>query len=186
MADGIPLLNREKMQQVVLFFLEKINNVHLGRTKLMKLLYYVDFDHFEKYGTPVTGARYRKLPHGPVPDKADQVIAEMERTGLVKAVEVEVGPYAQDRLITQSGQFDPTKFSGDELSILEAVASRWEHASAKEIERATHREAPWASTEDTKAIDYELAEYRSPLPEDEIDLGLAESPLVRDFLAREI
>ncbi len=185
MPDGTPILNREKMQQVVLFFVEKINNVHLGRTKLVKLLYYVDFDHFEKYGTPITGARYRKLPHGPVPDKADQVIAEMERTGLVKAVAVEMGPFAQDRLITQSGQFDPAKFTGDELSILESVACRWEHATAREIERATHREAPWASTEETTAIDYELAEYRTPLVEDEIDLALAESPLVREFLARE-
>ncbi len=28
------------MQQVILYFLERINNVHLGRTKLMKLLYF--------------------------------------------------------------------------------------------------------------------------------------------------
>jgi hypothetical protein len=60
----------DKMQQVILFFLERINNVHLGRTKLMKLLYYVDFDHYERHGRTVTGAAYRKLPHGPVPQEA--------------------------------------------------------------------------------------------------------------------
>jgi uncharacterized phage-associated protein len=176
-------MDREKMQQVVLFFLEKINNRHLGRTKLMKLLYYVDFDHFERFGTSITGARYRKLPHGPVPDKADKVIAQMEKDGLVASVQMDAGPYAQDRLITRGGAFDSSKFSGGELEILQLVARRWEHATAKQIEAATHREAPWASTEDKKAIDYELAEYRTPLPEDEIDECLKESDLVRDFLA---
>ena len=61
--------SEEKLQQTILYFLEHINNVHLGRTKLMKLLYFVDFNHFETHGKSVTGATYRKLPHGPYPDK---------------------------------------------------------------------------------------------------------------------
>lgn len=170
------------MKHVILYFLERINNVHLGRTKLMKLLYYVDFDHYETYGKSVTNARYRKLPHGPVPDKADKVIDAMIREGMVEAVKMEVGPYAQGRLITKSGQFDPSKFTGDELEILRSVASRWEHSNAKQIESATHKEAPWATTEDKKAIDYELAEYRTPLGDDEIDECLIQSSAVKAFL----
>ena len=53
----------DKQQQVILFFLERINNVHFGRTKSRKLLYYVNFDHFEMHGRPVSGATYRKLPY---------------------------------------------------------------------------------------------------------------------------
>src|SRR5947207_7601192 len=83
--------SEEKLQQVILYFLEHINNVHLGRTKLMKLLYFVDFDHAEKYGRPVTGAVYRKLPHGPYPKDAEKLIARMVKTGLVKEVKVPVG-----------------------------------------------------------------------------------------------
>ena len=75
---------QEKLQQVILYFLEHINNVHLGRTKLMKLLYFVDFDHYEAHGVPVTGATYRKLPHGPYPDKIEKLIARMEKAGLVR------------------------------------------------------------------------------------------------------
>src|SRR5262249_37224158 len=76
--------SEEKLQQVILYFLEHINNVHLGRTKLMKLLYFVDFDHFEAHGASVTGATYRKLPHGPYPDKIEKVIAKMETAGLLR------------------------------------------------------------------------------------------------------
>src|SRR5712672_1692203 len=75
------ILGRE-MQQVILYFLERINNVHLGRTKLMKLLYFVDFDHYEKYGESVTGAVYRKLPHGPYPKDEEKLIKKMQQKGL--------------------------------------------------------------------------------------------------------
>jgi uncharacterized phage-associated protein len=168
-------MNEQKMQHVILFFLERINNVHLGRVKLMKLLYYVDFDHFEKYGCSITGARYRKLPHGPVPDKVDKVIEKMEKNKLVRAVNVQNTNFARYRLIPVNGQFDASFFSGDEFAILETVACRWVDATAAEIEAATHAEAPWASTEETKAIDYELAHYRSPLGEEPADKQLAGS-----------
>ncbi|HAB15292.1 MAG TPA: hypothetical protein DCE44_02465 [Verrucomicrobiales bacterium] len=168
-------LNRQKLEQVVLFFLEKINNVHLGRTKLMKLLYYVDFDHYERHGRSITCAKYRKLPHGPVPEKADAVIKEMVSSGIVKSVNVPRGDFKQNRLITSSGEFDASLFSGDELQTLEAVANKWEHFTAKQIEDASHKEAPWASTDDGKAIDYELAEYRTSLEAEPIDDWLRKS-----------
>ena len=53
--------------------------------------------------------------------------------------------------------------SSSELQTLERVAADWSDASAAQIEAATHSEAPWASTEDGKVIDYELAEYRRPI-----------------------
>jgi uncharacterized phage-associated protein len=176
-------MNEQKMQQVILFFLERINNVHLGRVKLMKLLYYVDFDHFEKYGRSITEARYRKLPHGPVPDKVDKVIEKMEKNQLVKAVDVQHTNFARSRLIPVNGQFDPSFFTGDEFAILEAVACRWVDSTAAEIEAATHAEAPWASTQETKAIDYELAHYRSPLPPEPADDSLAGSPEFLRYVA---
>src|SRR5207253_6659550 len=88
-----------KLQQVILYFLERINNVHLGRTKLMKLLYFVDFDHYEKYGEPVTGAVYRKFPHGPYPKKVEKLIPAMERADLVREVKTKRGAFTQHRLI---------------------------------------------------------------------------------------
>ena len=164
----------EKLQQVILYFLERINNVHLGRTKLMKLLYFVDFDHYEAHGASITGATYRKLPHGPYPDKIEQLIARMEADWLVREVKVSKG-YTQRRLITLNGKFDPAKFSGSEVQTLERVAADWANATAAEIEAATHREAPWAGTQAGKKIDYEMAEYRHAIGCEPLDAGIATS-----------
>lgn len=172
-----------KLQQVILYFLEHINNVHLGRTKLMKLLYFVDFDHYEAHGAPVTGATYRKLPHGPYPDKIEKLIARMEKSGLVREVKVDHKGYTQHRLITLNAKFDPARFSGTELQTLERVAADWADATAAQIEAATHREAPWAGTQVGKKIDYEMAEYRRAIGFEPLDESLAGSKKFADYVA---
>jgi uncharacterized phage-associated protein len=176
----------QKMQHVILFFLERINNVHLGRTKLMKLLYYVDFDHYEKHGRLVTGATYKKLPHGPVPEQAGDLIQQMNRAGLVRTVVARIKTnakdYEQHRLIAQS-RFDASKFSGDELQTLERVAKDWEDATASDIEAASHAEAPWANTKDRALIDYELAYYRRPIGVEPLDNRLTKSSAFAKYVA---
>ena len=181
--DEAPKFSEEKFQQVILYFLERINNVHLGRTKLLKLLYFVDFGHRQKYGRPVTGAVYRKRPHGPCPQDAEKLIKRMEMQGLVKQIKVPVGNYAQHRLITLGAKFDPNAFSGAEMRTLEMVAMEWEDVTAAQIEAATHAEAPWASTQAGKEIDYELAEYRTPIGAEPLDEVLANSKALAGYLA---
>jgi uncharacterized phage-associated protein len=182
-SDQRPKFSEEKMQQVILYFLEHINNVHLGRTKLMKLLYFVDFDHAEKYGRPLTGAAYRKLPHGPYPKDAEKLIKRMEKKGLVKQIKVASGDFGQHRLITLGAKFDPNVFTGAEMRTLEKVATDWADATASQIEAATHAEAPWAGTQDGKLIDYEMAEYRTPIGVEPLDEALGNSKALADYLA---
>lgn len=173
----------EKLQHVLLYFLERINNVHLGRTKLMKLLYFVDFDHYETYGRSVTGAAYRKLPHGPYPKDAEKLLARMKQAGLLREVSSDRQGYAQHRLITLNAKFDPSKFSGEELQTLERVAARWADATAAQIEADTHDEAPWAATQDGKAIDYEMSEYRHCLGFEPFDKVLSTSRKFANYVA---
>ena len=75
-------MNEDKYIEVLQFLLDPdtgANNKHLGKVKLMKMLYYVDFDHYERYGESITGDTYRKLQHGPVPKHADSILEAMER-----------------------------------------------------------------------------------------------------------
>lgn len=183
MSTGPINYSEEKLQQVIVYFLEHINNVHLGRTKLMKLLYFVDFDHYETHGSSITGAKYRKLPHGPYPDKIEKLITKMENQGLVRNVRVDHRGFTQHRLLTCKAKFDPAKFSGAELQTLERVAADWADATAAQIEAATHREAPWAGTQPGKLIDYEMAEYRQAIGVEPLDESLAQSRKFAAYVA---
>lgn len=161
-------LKPEKLEQAVLFFLHRINNQYLGRTKLMRLLYYADFDYFEEFDMPLTGARYRKLPHGPVPDDAERVIQEMIDSGLVQSITVPLGDRRQERL-EPLVPVDEDVFTSREIDVLGQVASRWERHSTSQIEAASHGEAPWLAVSMGEIIPYEMAYYRNNFGEMELD-----------------
>ena len=55
----------EKVANAIIFFVEK-NIEHFGKTKLMKLMYFADKEHLEKFGRVMFYDDYRKLPRGPV------------------------------------------------------------------------------------------------------------------------
>ena len=62
--DGFSF-DEEKAVNVVLFILEKLGEV--TRHKLSKILYFADQKHLVKFGRPILGDTYIRMPFGPVP-----------------------------------------------------------------------------------------------------------------------
>lgn len=175
-----PDLKKTKLEQAILFFLSHANGAQLGKTKLMKLLYYADFDHYEQYDASITGARYRKLDHGPVPDDAWAAIAELESAERIVREDVLVGGYLQHHY-EATEPVDLAAFSPTELDVLHRVAQRWANHTTKQIEAATHGEAPWAAVRRNEIIPYDLAHYRNNFGGMELeDDELADTERARD------
>ncbi|MFH1087541.1 MAG: type II toxin-antitoxin system antitoxin SocA domain-containing protein [Chloroflexota bacterium] len=151
--------NSSKPHNAILYFLHHANNEHLGKLKLMKLLYYLDFDHFEKCGESVTGDAYRKLDYGPAPINGDVVLTDMQQKGLLRIEKVRMGDGEQYRY-TPLAEFNACAFSTTEMEVLADVARKGEHHSRSEIVSATHGEAPWRAARMGDLIPYELAYYR--------------------------
>ena len=70
-------LQKKKYQQVILYLCKKLGGEIQGKKKLAKLLYFADFDFFEKNQKPITGDTYKALPMGPVPVSFEKIISEM-------------------------------------------------------------------------------------------------------------
>lgn len=160
--------NPRKMEAVILFFLSHANNSWLGKTKLMKLIYYADFDHFEQYDQPVTGATYTKRQYGPLTDQGTAALHEMEKADKVRSLEIHDGPYTRFRYEPVE-QFDPAVLSQTELQTLNDVAERWRLHTAQQIVAATHGEPPWLAVRDGETIPYELSYYRNNFGEMELE-----------------
>lgn len=157
-----PRFEREKLETAILYFLDQANNGHLGKTKLMKLLYFADFDHAEQFGAPITGARYRKYPQGPVPTEATTVLDDLARNGQIQVEERPTGPYTQFRYSALT-QPNMRVFGDTERGVLEDVVARWEFVPLTSIVAATHSEAPWLAVGMHEDIPYHLASYRRSL-----------------------
>lgn len=154
-------INNKKYKNAILFFAKKIQNGTLGKLKIMKLLYYLDFDFFEKYGRSVTGDEYLRFDNGPVPRMAEKILKEMKDKE-VKITKHKIGQgYNDQQHIEALEDFDVNVFDKEELLMLEEVASKWERFSGTEMKTASHGEAPWISTKPNDIIDYNLAYYRN-------------------------
>lgn len=157
-----------KMEAVILFFICHANNSWLGKTKLLKLIYYADFDHFERYDHPVTGASYTKQQWGPLTSQGSTALLEMEEADRIRCSNIGAGSYTQNRYEPLE-QFDPTVLSQIELQTLEEVANRWRHHTREQIVAATHGEAPWLAVGYGENIPYELTYYRNNYGEMELE-----------------
>src|SRR3989344_2078768 len=55
----MPRANEEKFKEVLLYVLSKVGaKPNIGETALYKLLYFIDFDFYERFEQQLTGARY--------------------------------------------------------------------------------------------------------------------------------
>ncbi len=154
-------INEKKYKNVVLFFANKIKNGTLGKLKIMKLLYFLDFDFFEKYGKSVTGDEYLRFDNGPVPRMAEKFLKEMNGTDVKISKRKVADGFRDQQHIEPLRLYEMNLFSREELMMMEEVADKWEKFSGAEMKNASHGEAPWIATKSNDVIDYNLAYYRN-------------------------
>ncbi len=135
---------REKLIQAIIFLSE--NTRWLGKTKLYKLLYFLDFEHFKQTGRSVTGLNYSAWPMGPVPSDLHEEIVSPEED-LAEAVNFGERIVGGDRAmlsVEPKVAFSDKHFSKREMKILRDLCKRYYNAKAEEMVEATHLEnLPW-------------------------------------------
>jgi len=159
---SVPTLNVDKFKNVLLYILERCaGKPNVGETVLYKLLYFVDFNYFEKYEEHLTGSQYRKLPYGPVPQKLEAIINQMIERNQLQRLKTEYHGYVQIRYIPLE-KSDLTELSAAEKDTIDQVIGRFSDWSAAAISEYSHQDMPWKATENGEIMDYELVFYRDP------------------------
>ena len=155
------MVNEKKYKNIILFFANKIQNGTLGKLKIMKLFYFLDFDYFEKNGRSVSGDEYLRFDNGPIPRMAEKILKAMNGKE-IKITKRKVGfGYNDQQHIEPLKAFDVNLFSREELLFMDEVANKWEKFSGAEMKTASHGEAPWVATKPNDVIDYNLVYYRN-------------------------
>ncbi|MBU2213016.1 DUF4065 domain-containing protein [Patescibacteria group bacterium] len=153
----------EKLKQLLLFILEEVGGrPNVGETVLYKLLYFCDFNHFEKTGKPITGMTYRRLQFGPVPqlNQFSAVVEKMLGKKQIQKLEHEYFGKPQMRYISLCDP-DRDALSDGEIATIREVTEKLGRMSATQIEEYVHGDAPWEVTEHQAPIAYELVHWRT-------------------------
>jgi transcriptional regulator with XRE-family HTH domain len=157
---SVPKLNIDKFKNVLLYILEKCaGKPNVGETVLYKLLYFSDFNYYELYEEHLTGAKYRKLPYGPVPQKLDILINQMIDKKQLQRIKTDYHGYPQTRYLPLE-KSDLTKLKASEKEIMDKVIEQFSDWSAAAISSYSHKDMPWLASKEGEEINYELAFYR--------------------------
>lgn len=153
-------ISEKKYQEIILYLAEKLGGEIKGKKKLAKLLYFVDFDFFEKFQKSLTGDVYKALPMGPFPITMEKVLADMENKKMISIkLEKERADYNPTEIYIKRAK-TKNVFSKDEQKILDRVILKYGYLTGKQLEDLTHAEAPYIGTAPNQEIAYELAFYR--------------------------
>ena len=157
---SVPSIKIDKFKNVLLYILEKCaGKPNVGETVLYKLLYFSDFNYYELYENHLTGARYRKLPYGPVPQKLDAILQQMITNNQLKRVKTEYHGYPQTRYLPLEKP-NLTELKASEKDVIDRVIEQYSDWSAAAISDFSHKDIPWLASREGEDIDYELAFYR--------------------------
>lgn len=127
-----------------------------GATKLNKVLFFADFAHTRRFGTPITGAEYQKLEHGPAARRLRPVRDRLIENGEARLDDEEFLGYRQHRLVPRRDA-DLAVFSDDELATIDNVLADLDGLNARQISDLSHDEAGWRLVDFGDTIPYEAA-----------------------------
>jgi transcriptional regulator with XRE-family HTH domain len=156
-----PEENIKKFKQVFLYILEKVGaKPNVGMTVLYKLLYFIDFDYYEKYEKQLMGLTYFKNTHGPAPRNFAKFIKEMTEQGELVEVNSKYFTHEQKKFLPRK-EPDLSLLNGRELEMIDDVLRRYSDKSAIQLSEMSHRDMPWKAAKSGENLEYEHAFYRS-------------------------
>ena len=159
---SVPQKNLEKFKEVLLYILNKIGSrPNIGESVLYKLLYFIDFNYYEKYEEQLIGATYRKNNYGPTPIEFAKIVERMEKAKELTKVEGKYFQYLQRKYLPLRTP-DLSKLNANEIKTVDEVLEKLSNMNATKISEYSHNDVPWLTTEDGEIIDYESVFYRTP------------------------
>lgn len=172
--DIDPQTNPEKLREVLLYVLEKVGaKPNVGETVLYKLLYFIDFDYYEKTGHSITGLTYLRNHFGPTPARDFVSVVEgMKANDELEVVETKYFKNTQKKYLPRVST-ELQRLSANELKHIDETLARLSDRSAAELSELSHYDTPWLAAKDGKPIAYRSVYYRTRItavtePEDEL------------------
>ncbi len=170
-----PTFDENKLREVLIYILNKVGGKpNVGETVLYKLLYFIDFDYYEKNGKSITGLSYVRNHYGPTPKKTlfDATITGMENEDEIEIVKTKFFKNNQRKYLATKKPL-LNKLSADELNHINKELARLSDKTATELSDLSHKDIPWIVAKPNKPIEYRHVYYRTDAtavtePEDEL------------------
>ncbi len=149
-------------KEVLLYILNKVGaKPNVGETVFYKLLYFIDFDYYEKYEEQLMGATYIKNHYGPTPLEFSSIVEKMLKDGEIGKVQSKYFRHEQKKYIPIR-EPDLTVLNARQVKHIDDVLARLSDMNASQLSEYSHKDVPWIAAEDAQPLQYEAVFYRTP------------------------
>jgi len=162
MRISVPQEKVEKFKETLLYILERIGaRPNIGEAVVCKLMYFIDFDYYEKFEEQLIGAKYIKNHFGPTPVAFPKIIAQMEQNGDLIHVVKKYFQHDQKKYLPRRSA-DLSNFSAQEKELIDWEIERFKNFNATKMRDYSHKDVPWIGANDLQPINYEAVFCRTP------------------------
>ncbi len=148
-------------KEVLLYILGEVGaQPNVGETVLYKLLYFIDFDYYEKYEEHLMGATYIKNHYGPTPVEFSSIVEKMLRDKEVGKVQGKYFRHEQKKYIPLR-EPDLTVLDARQIKHIDGVLARLSDKNASQLSEYSHQDVPWIAAGNGKPLQYEAVFYRT-------------------------
>ena len=150
-SNGFTTLNIDKIEAMISYIAEKVNN--LFKVKLMKMLWYSDVLSFAENGYSMTGMAYRHEPMGALPI-GHYSLMNLENLNVQEEVSCN---YDIMLHVYPTANMDYSVLTDGEKAILDKVITKFKDYRAKDIVDYMHAERAYMETKPGEIIPFSLA-----------------------------
>jgi uncharacterized phage-associated protein len=142
----------EKFVNAIAFLAQSCPGV--TKMKACKILFFADKEHLRRFGRPIVGDHYYRLPHGPIPTRGLDMLRGKAHPSahalMEKHVEV-IGDVIRPRI-----PVDMQVFSKSDIEVLESTCRTHGAKSAAQLRALSHRDRAWVEADQNGPMDYAL------------------------------
>jgi len=161
MRISVPQEKVAKFKEVLLYILEQIGaRPNIGEAVICKLMYFIDFDFYEKFEEQLMGAKYIKNHFGPTPVAFPEIVKQMEKDGDLTPVVKKYFQHDQKKYLPRR-KANLSNFSADEKDLIDWEIERFKDFNATKMKEYSHKDVPWIGTDNLQPIDYEAVFSRT-------------------------
>jgi len=144
-----------------LYILNKVGaKPNIDAAVISKLLYFIDFDFYEKYEEQLIGATYIKSSQGPVPAEFDLIIKQMIEDKEIIQIKNKYFEYSQIKYLPMRKP-DLSILKANEIEVIDKVLDQLSDMDANMIKEYAKKDVPSLTTDDGEVIEYESVFYRA-------------------------
>lgn len=151
-------MDYDKAIEAVVWLANKNPNIDIYH--VAKILYFAEKTHLNRYGRPIIGATYIRMPFGQAPseirDFINKNVWKIEPQYLKRffdAIKISKDPYDKLESLRDA---DIDCFSDTDIECLEESLSKYRNTTFDQLKEISHSERSWNDTEENGKIDYFL------------------------------